>query len=237
MLNYKYLKKNSERKGSEMSQKQSTLIKNIDLFIIDECSMLNKKELARIDLIFRNVRDNILPFGGCHVLLAGDFFQLPPTSQGKALYVPVDSTSNSLEDQNGFILWQMFTNVVILTENMRQLEDPEWSLGCQNARKGVWTAEMIEILNSRVLPDLSIAHLFGNHISLPLEEKSQELLESINGFPYVPFITPSNIRRNIIINEYMSQSSKCLLNNDMPIRLVATFSVPKIRMSKSKKNV
>lgn len=69
-----------------MTKQQSDFIKFIDLFIIDECSMLNKRQLNRIDIIFRNIRSCNKPFGGCHMLLVGDFFQLPPTS-GQTLYL------------------------------------------------------------------------------------------------------------------------------------------------------
>ena len=82
--------------------------------------MLNKRQLVRIDLIFRNIRGSNKPFGCCHVLLVGDFFQLPPIVKGHLLYVNLQHYSNPTnEDVEGYKLWNMFKYVVILTENNR----------------------------------------------------------------------------------------------------------------------
>lgn len=48
------------------------------ILIIDEISMLPPESLQMIDAICREVKGNILPFGGLQVVLVGDFFQLPP---------------------------------------------------------------------------------------------------------------------------------------------------------------
>ena len=48
------------------------------ILIIDEISMLPPETLQMIDAICREVKGNVLPFGGLQVVLVGDFFQLPP---------------------------------------------------------------------------------------------------------------------------------------------------------------
>lgn len=48
------------------------------VLIIDEISMLPPDTLQMVDLICKEVKKNILPFGGIQVVLVGDFFQLPP---------------------------------------------------------------------------------------------------------------------------------------------------------------
>lgn len=51
------------------------------VLIIDEISMLHKKQFDLINQILQEVRNNLLPFGGVQVIVAGDFFQLPPVGE------------------------------------------------------------------------------------------------------------------------------------------------------------
>lgn len=57
-------------------------IKNADVLIIDEISMLHDYRLDMVDQVARTVRAKQSPFGGLQVILCGDFFQLPPVSRG-----------------------------------------------------------------------------------------------------------------------------------------------------------
>lgn len=56
-------------------------IKNTDVLIIDEISMLHDYRLDMIEMVTRTVRENDKPFGGIQLILCGDFFQLPPVSR------------------------------------------------------------------------------------------------------------------------------------------------------------
>ncbi|MBL7963711.1 MAG: AAA family ATPase [Flavobacteriales bacterium] len=55
------------------------VLRDVDLLIIDEVSMLRADLLDAIDFRMRSVRQRRdLPFGGAQVLMIGDLFQLPP---------------------------------------------------------------------------------------------------------------------------------------------------------------
>jgi hypothetical protein len=55
------------------------LIKEMELLIIDEVSMVRSDTLDAIDAILRHFRNQpLVPFGGVQVLYIGDLFQLPP---------------------------------------------------------------------------------------------------------------------------------------------------------------
>jgi ATP-dependent DNA helicase PIF1 len=56
-------------------------IRNTDILIIDEISMLHDYRLDMVDAVARKIRDVDAPFGGIQVVLCGDFFQLPPVSR------------------------------------------------------------------------------------------------------------------------------------------------------------
>jgi ATP-dependent DNA helicase PIF1 len=55
---------------------------NTRYLIIDEVSMISGLFFQKLDSIAKIVRNNNLPFGGIHVLVSGDFLQLPPVEGG-----------------------------------------------------------------------------------------------------------------------------------------------------------
>jgi ATP-dependent exoDNAse (exonuclease V) alpha subunit len=54
------------------------VLREMDLLIIDEVSMLRADVLDAIDMVLRHVRANRQTFGGAQLLLIGDVHQLPP---------------------------------------------------------------------------------------------------------------------------------------------------------------
>ncbi|MGF7228901.1 MAG: ATP-dependent DNA helicase [Candidatus Saccharibacteria bacterium] len=64
-----------------MRKDRRKLIKETDVLIIDEVSMLHDYRLDMIDDVCRHIRKNSEPFGGLQVILCGDFFQLPPVNR------------------------------------------------------------------------------------------------------------------------------------------------------------
>ncbi len=70
---------NSLLKNMRMTSARRDLLRELDLLIIDEVSMVRADVLDMIDVVLRHVRRQpILPFGGLQMLYIGDLFQLPP---------------------------------------------------------------------------------------------------------------------------------------------------------------
>jgi hypothetical protein len=61
-----------------MRKSKLDLLRQLELLIIDEVSMLRADTLDAIDDRLRHVRGNDAPFGGVQMLYIGDLFQLPP---------------------------------------------------------------------------------------------------------------------------------------------------------------
>ena len=57
------------------------VLRELDLLIIDEISMVRCDTLDAIDLVLRRVRGNRQPFGDVQVFLIGDIHQLPPVAK------------------------------------------------------------------------------------------------------------------------------------------------------------
>ena len=62
----------------KFSREKVTLIKSLDLLVIDEISMVRADLLDGVDSVLRRLRRSSLPFGGVQLLLIGDLHQLPP---------------------------------------------------------------------------------------------------------------------------------------------------------------
>jgi hypothetical protein len=96
--------------------------------LIDECSMLSSLNLFMICFQLSCMLGNwTQPFAGHHVVLAGDFAQLPPVTGRNVMRLystkPIFSQGHSKSQQQnaiGCAIWHYFTAVVILRQNMRQ---------------------------------------------------------------------------------------------------------------------
>ncbi len=69
---------NSLKRHFRISGQKKAVIRNMQLLVIDEVSMLRPDLLDAIDLMLRTIRKNNDHFGGVQVLFIGDLLQLPP---------------------------------------------------------------------------------------------------------------------------------------------------------------
>uniref|UniRef100_A0A8C9XK73 ATP-dependent DNA helicase n=1 Tax=Sander lucioperca TaxID=283035 RepID=A0A8C9XK73_SANLU len=99
--------------GNNLDEVRSELL-NAEILIIDEVSMVSKPLFAYVDARLKQIKGSQRPFGGMSVIAVGDFFQLPPVRQSKALCV---------YDPCEIDLWQEHFQMITLTEIMRQKDD------------------------------------------------------------------------------------------------------------------
>ncbi len=127
---YDYL---SRKFFEKFPKTRAEIIKNTDILVIDEISMLHDFRLDMVEEICRTIRQNDKPFGGIQVILCGDFFQLPPINRagGRTGGFAIHSNAWKLAE---------FT-ICYLEENHRQKND-----------------ELSEILNALRADDLRQKH-------------------------------------------------------------------------------
>lgn len=63
---------------AERNKSNDSVLRHIQLLIIDEISMVRPDMLDTIDLILKDVKRSKKPFGGIQTILVGDLYQLPP---------------------------------------------------------------------------------------------------------------------------------------------------------------
>jgi len=69
-------------KNLRLNAAKRELLRELDLLIIDEVSMVRADMLDAVDIILRNIRRQpAQPFGGVQVLYIGDLYQLPPVTR------------------------------------------------------------------------------------------------------------------------------------------------------------
>ena len=109
---YDYL---SRKFFEKFPKTRAEIIKNTDILVIDEISMLHDFRLDMVEEICRTIRQNDKPFGGIQVILCGDFFQLPPINRAGGRIGGFAIHSNA---------WKLaeFT-ICYLDENYRQKND------------------------------------------------------------------------------------------------------------------
>lgn len=56
-------------------------LERVQVLIIDEISMLHARQFGLVNRVLKYFKGNQAPFGGIQVIVAGDFFQLPPVSK------------------------------------------------------------------------------------------------------------------------------------------------------------
>lgn len=124
----------------KMSKQRRDVIKKTDILIIDEISMLHDFRLDMINEVCKTVRENDLAFGGIQVVLAGDFFQLPPVSRNGQ---SANFITNSISWREGNFV------VCYLQEQHRQKQDSNYTAILSGIRKGFLTRNQLDKLQDR----------------------------------------------------------------------------------------
>lgn len=65
----------------QMRRQKIQVLRNLELLVIDEISMVRADLLDAIDAVLRHYRHRNLPFGGVQMLFIGDLFQLSPVAR------------------------------------------------------------------------------------------------------------------------------------------------------------
>ena len=123
------------------------LLKNLELLIIDEISMVRAPMLDAISQCLQIHRNSTEPFGGISILACGDLFQLPPVVQSheeNIIYSKYDSVyffdAFSFKEIKNPIFFQ-------LTKSFRQEDDHVFYELLNNIRLGIDLEQTVERIN------------------------------------------------------------------------------------------
>lgn len=137
--------------SSDISDANKEIIRELELLIIDEVSMVRVDMLDAIDYRLRTVRRNSAPFGGVQLLLIGDLYQLPP--------VAVQEESDMLKDHYDSMFFfdsralKQSDFVTVELDKIFRQDDKEFKDILNSIREGNTSRYIIEKLNKRYIPD------------------------------------------------------------------------------------
>jgi hypothetical protein len=138
------------RRHFRLSAVKQAVIRNMELLVIDEVSMLRSDLLDAIDFMMRSVRKNNRPFGGAQVLFIGDLLQLPPVI-GNAEWQTLQRYYAGKFFFHSHVVQQNPPIYIELSKIYRQSDDMFISV-LNNLRNNHITAEDLALLNRYVNP-------------------------------------------------------------------------------------
>ncbi|CAF3286262.1 unnamed protein product [Rotaria sp. Silwood2] len=131
--------------NSDVSNRIGVKLKDLQLLIIDEISMVGFTMFQQVDARLQQIMRTKKPFGGISVIVLGDFNQLRPV--GDKYIFQFNNSYNALVDSPLWSLFELFE----LTEIMRQKDDKTFAIALSNIAKGTMTDEDIHLLKSRIV--------------------------------------------------------------------------------------
>lgn len=169
------------------SKEKRSIIKTMDILVIDEISMVRSDLLDAVDSVLRRFRNRYRPFGGVQLLMIGDLQQLTPVvtdeeAQFLASYYPTPYFFGSRA------LSQVDYVTIELKEVYRQQDERFISI-LNSVRCGHPSADVIRTLNGRYDPHFLPAAEDGyirltthNHIANSYNEQQLDMIDEPSHF-------------------------------------------------------
>jgi len=170
------------KKQAFKARKKRQLFQNLELLIIDEISMVRADLLDCVDIFLQTIRANTEPFGGVRVLCFGDLYQLPPVVRSDEL-----GALEQIYTSPYFFHSHVFERLQENTTNMfgfieleiiyRQ-KDQSFIDFLNGIRDKTISAEELEKLNARCLPDLDLHSLPEHTIILTARNDQADFINT-----------------------------------------------------------
>lgn len=162
------------------------IIRNLELLIVDEVSMLRADVLDVIDYMLRTIRRDNRPFGNVQMLFIGDLLQLPPVVK-RAEWDVLRNYYSSMYFFDAHVIRDNPPLYIELEKIYRQ-SDPTFIQVLNHLRENYITEEDVHILNQYVKADFDIKKYPG-YITLTThnnsaDEMNQQALKELKGREY-----------------------------------------------------
>ncbi len=150
----KFETKNTLVRHFKMSGLKKSVIRNMELMIIDEVSMLRADLLDAIDFMMQSVRKKKAPFGGVQVLFIGDLLQLPPVIRDEE-WSTLRKYYNGKFFFHSHVIQQNPPLYIELSKIFRQSDDAFISI-LNNLRNNQISNDDLAVLNQYVKPNFDL---------------------------------------------------------------------------------
>ena len=152
--NTKFETKATLRRHFKMSGLKKSVIRNMELLIIDEVSMLRADLLDAMDYMMQTIRKKNISFGGVQVLYIGDLLQLPPVIRDEE-WRTLKTYYKGKFFFHSHVVQQNPPLYIELSKIFRQTDDTFISV-LNNLRNNEISQQDIQTLNQYVKPDFDL---------------------------------------------------------------------------------
>lgn len=171
----KFETKHTLSRHFKMSGLKKAVIRNMELLIIDEVSMLRADVLDAIDFMLQSVRKKRTAFGGVQVLFIGDLMQLPPVIRDEEWKI-LRSYYNGKFFFHSHVIQLNPPLYIELSKIFRQTDDVFISV-LNNLRNNQISQQDIQILNQYVKPNFDLKENKG-YITLTTHNAKADAMNS-----------------------------------------------------------
>ncbi|MDY0102910.1 MAG: helix-turn-helix domain-containing protein [Lentimicrobium sp.] len=167
----------------KMNRTKISIIKSLDLLVIDEISMVRADLLDAIDAVLRRYRNRNLPFGGVQLLMIGDLQQLAPIAKEEEWHLLRDYYETVYFFSSRALKLCNFVSIE-LTHVYRQ-SDKRFIDLLNKVRENRLDIFSIDLLNTRYIKDFEVPEN-GGYITLTThnyqsQQINQQKLEALKG--------------------------------------------------------
>src|SRR5690606_27872727 len=159
----------------KLTKQRRALLREIELLVIDEVSMVRADLLDAIDAILRSVRSDARPFGGLQLLFIGDMYQLPPVVKDREREILIQYyASPFFFDAN---VLRQHPPLMLELRNIYRQSEPIFIDLLNSSRDNCCTAEQLELLNSYYKPGFT-PHKADSYITLTTHNHRADTINS-----------------------------------------------------------
>ena len=168
----------------QMRANKQRVLRNLELLVIDEVSMVRADLLDTIDAVLRHYKHRpTIPFGGVQLLVIGDLFQLSPVVREEEWRL-----LQPFYDGPYFFQARVFRElqpVYIEFEHVYRQTNLEFLSILNEVRNNILTTESLRILNSRYVPDFkSNSHITLSTHNSKVDAINQREMDALKGREY-----------------------------------------------------
>ena len=168
----------------QMRANKQRVLRNLELLVIDEVSMVRADLLDTIDAVLRHFKHRpTIPFGGVQLLLIGDLFQLSPVAREEEWRL----LQNHYEGLYFFQarVFRELKPIYIEFEHVYRQTNREFLSILNEVRNNALTPNSLCVLNSRYVPDFkSKSHITLSTHNSKVDAINQREMDELKGKEY-----------------------------------------------------
>ena len=169
----------------QMRANKQRVLRNLELLVIDEVSMVRADLLDAIDAVLRHFkRRPSIPFGGAQLVVIGDLFQLSPVVREEEwrLLQPYYEGPYFFQAR----VFNEIKPVYIEFEHVYRQTNVDFLTILNQVRNNVLTPESLNVLNTRYIPDFrSTTHITLSTHNNKVDAINQREMDALKGKEYI----------------------------------------------------